>query len=66
MTTNPDHMWSTNHSELARTFITLHFKVPQQVSAVIIWNYNASSDLTFCGVSILPNLTFPLFFALIL
>ncbi|CAH0388266.1 unnamed protein product [Bemisia tabaci] len=64
MTTNPDHMWSTNHSELARTFITLHFKVPQQVSAVIIWNYNASSDLTFCGVKsislsvdgcILPN-----------
>ncbi|XP_039291059.1 katanin-interacting protein [Nilaparvata lugens] len=48
-TTDAQHMWCAQVRRLPFSLI-LKFDSPVHISSVIIWNYNASPELSYCGV----------------
>lgn len=49
-TTDSTHMWITDISKGKTLSVRLKFLTPVHVSAVVLWNYNKSLDLSYCGV----------------
>jgi hypothetical protein len=52
LTTDEAEMWMAEAPELP-IFIKLKFSTPMHLSAVTIWNYNASPELSYHGVKLI-------------
>ncbi|XP_075231809.1 katanin-interacting protein-like [Lycorma delicatula] len=48
-TMDPEHMWCIQLKRLPIKLV-ITFKGPTHISSVILWNYNASPELSYCGV----------------
>lgn len=45
-----DHMWLADVTTNKRITITITFKTDVYLTGMRIWNYNASLELSYCGV----------------
>ncbi|XP_011266943.1 protein KIAA0556 isoform X1 [Camponotus floridanus] len=50
VTTEMDHMWLADVTTNKRITITITFKTDVYLTGMQIWNYNASLELSYCGV----------------
>ncbi|XP_070152139.1 katanin-interacting protein-like isoform X2 [Polyergus mexicanus] len=50
ITTEMDHMWLANVTSNKRIAITVTFDTDMYLTGMRIWNYNASLELSYCGV----------------
>lgn len=56
LTIDENHMWATQSSLDTTVIITIKFHKEVFVTGMKIWNYNASLDLSYCGVIFLSYL----------
>lgn len=50
VTTEMDHMWLARVTSNKRITITITFSTDVHPTGMRIWNYNASLELSYCGV----------------
>ncbi|XP_026830568.1 protein KIAA0556 isoform X2 [Ooceraea biroi] len=50
VTTDMDHMWLADLTSNKRITITVSFDTDVHVTGMRIWNYNASLELSYCGI----------------
>ncbi|XP_051171419.1 katanin-interacting protein-like [Leptopilina boulardi] len=50
LTIDENHMWATQFSMDTTVIVTIKFHKEIFVTGIKIWNYNASLDLSYCGV----------------
>lgn len=50
ITTEMDHMWLVDVTLNKRVTITIIFNTDVRLTGIRIWNYNASLELSYCGV----------------
>lgn len=50
ITTEMDRMWLTDVTSNKRIIITIIFNTDVNLTGMRIWNYNASLELSYCGV----------------
>lgn len=50
VTTEMDHMWLAHVTSNKRITITITFSTDVHPTGMRIWNYNASLELSYCGV----------------
>lgn len=50
ITTEMDHMWLANATSNKKITITIIFNTDVCLTGMRIWNYNASLELSYCGV----------------
>ncbi|KAK7872869.1 hypothetical protein R5R35_006736 [Gryllus longicercus] len=56
LTTDENHMWLCNVPDCESVTLTVTFPTVHYIVAIRLWNYNASQDMTYCGVKILTLL----------